>query len=305
MLTLPSLNDIDPITKWAVPVFVVFLVLEILLLRRRRGSAYPTQDGIQSVSLGVLSTPISAVVRTGAFLVFTWLYQFRLFDLDMSHLLPWVLLFFADDLSYYLHHRMGHTVRLLWAGHVAHHSSQHFNFAVALRQAWGELATKYVWYLWLPLVGFHPLAIMVMSAANLVYQFFVHTEVVGRLGPLEWVFNTPSHHRVHHGSNIRYLDRNHGGILIIWDRLFGTFEPESPEEPVRYGLTHPLPPMGLLSLAFHEYVAIWRDVKRAPTLKAKLGYVFMPPGWSHDGSTQTAEALREQAARSPATGAGG
>ena len=138
----------------------------------------------------------------------------------------WVLLVLGDDLSYYLHHRAGHTVRLLWARHVTHHSSQEYNFAVALRQAWGELATKYVWYAWLPLLGFHPLAILTMAAVSLVYQFFLHTEVVGRLERLGLFLNTPSHHRVHHGSNIRYLDRNHGGMLILWDRLFGTFEPE-------------------------------------------------------------------------------
>lgn len=301
-LELPNPLSLDPVTGWAVPVFVLFLLLEALLIRRKRNGAYPLSDGVTSVSLGILSTPINALAKTLAFVGFTWIYQHRIFTFDMGVWWSWVLLVLGDDLSYYLHHRAGHTVRLLWAGHVTHHSSQEYNFAVALRQAWGELATKYVWYAWLPLIGFHPLAILTMAAVSLVYQFFLHTEIVGRLDRLGLFLNTPSHHRVHHGSNIRYLDRNHGGMLILWDRLFGTFEPERQEEPVVYGLTSNIASRNLWVLAFHEYAAIWRDVKRAPGLRAKLGYVFMPPGWSHDGSTLTAEQLRRsQASTAPST----
>lgn len=190
-----------------------------------------------------------------------------------------------------MHHRVCHEIRLFWAGHVNHHSSVHYNLAVALRQSWGEIFHKYVWWAWMPLVGFHPGAMMVMVSFTLIYQFFLHTESIKKLAWLDYIFNTPSHHRVHHGSNVRYLDRNHGGILIIWDKLFGTFEPE--KEKVVYGITKNIHTFSLIEIATHEYKALWNDVKNAPGLLIKLKYIFMPPGWSHDKSSLTAAELRK------------
>lgn len=291
---MPSPFELDPVTGFAVPVFFVLLVLEFAVLQLQRRQTYPRADALASLAMGIGSAPINVVMKTVAFLVFSALYQLRLFDLPMGAAWVWVLLVFADDLAFYMHHRACHSVRLFWAGHVNHHSSTHYNFAVALRQSWGELTHKYIWWLWLPLVGFHPLMILMMMAFSLIFQFFLHTTLVGRMGILEAVLNTPSHHRVHHASNIRYLDRNHAGIFIIWDRLFGTFEPERDDEPVVYGLTSNIRTVNPLRIASHEYASLFRDVRNAPTFGAKLRYLFKPPGWSHDGSTKTAGELQRE-----------
>jgi sterol desaturase/sphingolipid hydroxylase (fatty acid hydroxylase superfamily) len=187
-------------------------------------------------------------------------------------------------------------VRLLWAAHENHHSSQHYNLSTALRQSWTTPVTGPLFWAPLALAGFAPHMILTAQAWSLLYQFWIHTESIRSLGPLEWVLNTPSHHRVHHGSNLAYLDRNHAGILIIWDRLFGTFAPEV--EPVRYGLTKNVTTFHPVRVAFHEFVAIGRDLRRAPTVRAALGYLLRPPGWSHDGSTRTA--AQERAAQASA-----
>jgi sterol desaturase/sphingolipid hydroxylase (fatty acid hydroxylase superfamily) len=184
-------------------------------------------------------------------------------------------LFFADDFSYYCFHRISHECRLFWASHVIHHSSQRFNLGTALRQTWTGNFMSFVFWLWLPLIGFPPVMVLTMQAISLLYQFWIHTELVRHMGPLEWVLNTPSHHRVHHGSNQQYLDRNHAGVLIIWDRMFGTFEPE--REKVVYGLTKNLNSYNPLRIAFHEWIDIWRDLRNAQTWKQRLISVFGSP----------------------------
>jgi sterol desaturase/sphingolipid hydroxylase (fatty acid hydroxylase superfamily) len=207
-----------------------------------------------------------------------------------------VALFFAEDFVYYWWHRASHEVRLLWAAHENHHSSRHYNLSTALRQSWTTPFTTVPFYVFLPLLGFHPFMVATQVGVSLLYQFWLHTELVGRLGPFEWLFNTPSHHRVHHGTNLEYLDRNHGGILILWDRLFGTFEPE--RAPVRYGLTKNIDTFSPFRIAFHEWASMARQAWSGRGLREALGYVLLPPGWSPDGSTLTASQLR--AARSPA-----
>jgi sterol desaturase/sphingolipid hydroxylase (fatty acid hydroxylase superfamily) len=288
---MPTLFELDPITNLAIPFFALFVILEARLLRRR-GERYPTGDALASIAMGIVSAGLAIAPKIVSYRALSFLYEHRLATLPTDAAWAWALLFMADDFSFYWHHRACHTVRLFWAGHVNHHSSTHYNLAVALRQAWGELVHKDVWWLWLPLVGFHPLMILTMMGVSLVGQFFLHTRVVDRLGPLEAVLNTPSHHRVHHASNVRYLDRNHGGLLVVWDRLFGTFEPEDPALPVVYGLTTNIRSLNPLVIATHEYAALVRDVRRAPRLADKLRYVVMPPGWSHDGRTKTTAQLR-------------
>ncbi len=208
-----------------------------------------------------------------------------------------VLLFLAEDLCYYAFHRASHEIRFFWAAHVNHHSSQHYNLSTALRQSWTTPFTGPWFWMILPLLGFAPWMVLLQQAISLLYQYWIHTEAIGRLGWLEYVFNTPSHHRVHHGANPQYLDRNHAGILIVWDRLFGTFEPE--RAPVRYGLTTNLTSHNPLHIAFHEWRAIGADLRRARSLREAFLYVFGPPGWSPDGSRQTSRQLRA-AAESPA-----
>jgi sterol desaturase/sphingolipid hydroxylase (fatty acid hydroxylase superfamily) len=286
----------DALIAWAVPLFVVSMLVEHLIARHQRRELYERRDALTSIAMGLGAVLVGLPFRVAFLWVLTLVYEHRLFTMP-SGLLGYVLLLFAEDLCYYWSHRTNHEVRLFWAGHVNHHSSEHYTLATAVRQSWTQPYLMWIFWLPLPLLGFSPEMILLQQAVSLIYQFFIHTQLVGKLGPLEWVFNTPSHHRVHHATNVRYLDKNHGGIFILWDRLFGTFEAERDEEAPVYGLTTNLGTFALLTVAFHEWVAIWRDVRRAPGLANKLRYVFMPPGYSHDGSTLTARQLQDRERR--------
>jgi sterol desaturase/sphingolipid hydroxylase (fatty acid hydroxylase superfamily) len=212
------------------------------------------------------------------------------------------VLFFAEDLCYYWFHRLHHEVRFLWAAHVNHHTSQYFNLSTALRQPWFTPITGPIFWLPLALLGYPPAMILTAEAISLIYQFWIHTETVKRLPrAFEFLFNTPSHHRVHHGKNVAYLDRNHAGVLIVWDRLFGTFAEEDAHDPARYGITHDLTSFNPFWIAVHEFVSIGRDLRRAGSLRAAFGYLFAPPGWSPDGSSLTAAQLRRAAEPLPKT----
>jgi sterol desaturase/sphingolipid hydroxylase (fatty acid hydroxylase superfamily) len=186
------------------------------------------------------------------------------------------LAFFADDFSYYWFHRTSHECRFFWASHVVHHSSQHYNLSTALRQTWTGGFFSFVFWLWMPFAGFQPIMIFTMQAISLLYQFWIHTEFVSRLGAIELVMNTPSHHRVHHATNPQYIDRNHAGILIIWDRMFGSFEPE--KQRCNYGLTTNINTFNPLRIAFHEWIAIGHDVRTARSWREGLVAVFGNPG---------------------------
>lgn len=294
-MEFPNPFTLDPVIGMAVPFFFLFIGVELWVRNRQEMPKYDGKDAVASVAMGIGAGVINLLVKTTAFLLYYWVYQYRVFDLS-DYWWSWILLFFADDLTFYIHHRSCHEIRLFWAAHVNHHSSQHYNLAVALRQSWGELFHKYIWYLWLPLVGFHPVQMITIMAISLIYQFFLHTETVKRFPAfIEFFFNTPSHHRVHHASNVRYLDRNHAGILIIWDRMFGTFSPELDEEPVVYGITTNIHTYNPLRIATHEYAALGKDLGKSKKWGDKIRYIFKPPGWSHDGSTMTAEEMRKNA----------
>ncbi len=281
---------------WAVPVFVGLLLIELLASRLHLppgARGYEWRDALTSLSLGVANVLVAALMKAAAGVVFLTAYHFRLFDLGTGWPV-WLMLFVADDFCYYWFHRFHHEVRLLWAAHVNHHSSRFFNLSTALRQSWTTPITGPIFWVPMALVGFHPAMILTAQAVSLIYQFWIHTEFIGRLGPLEWVLNTPSHHRVHHGANVEYLDRNYGGILIVWDRLFGSFEPE--RAPVDYGLTRNIDSFNPLRVGFHEWLAMFRDGARASGWRQRLGHVFQPPGWSPDGSSLTARQMKALAA---------
>lgn len=276
---------------YSIPAFIVLMALEIVWARKnpdRRG--YDYRDTRASLSMGILNVGFSAAAKLLSIPFFAWVYSHRILDVGNAWW-AWLVLLVAEDFCYYWFHRSHHEVRVLWAAHVNHHSSEHYNLSTALRQALLTPLTGPIFWAPLALIGYPPWMILTAQAWSLLYQFWLHTESIDRLGPLEWIMNTPSHHRVHHGKNVRYLDRNHAGIFILWDRLFGTFEVES--EPVVYGLTKDIKTFNLIQIGFHEVAAIARDVRRAPGLRAKLGYMFAPPGWSHDGSTQTARELQK------------
>jgi sterol desaturase/sphingolipid hydroxylase (fatty acid hydroxylase superfamily) len=286
----------DPIL-YAIPIFVVSVVVEALWARRHAGDArirgYELRDAAASMSMGLANVVLGAFAKLLVSIpLFTWLYDHRVADIGHSWW-SWIVLLFAEDCCYYWFHRVHHEVRFLWACHVNHHSSQFFNFSTALRQPLLTPLSGPLFWAPLPLLGFAPWMVFIAQSWSLFYQFWLHTEAVDRLGPLEWVLNTPSHHRVHHGKNVPYLDKNHGGIFILWDRLFGTFAPEA--ERVVYGLTKDIQTHNPARISFHEFASIGRDVARAPGLSAKLGYLLAPPGWSHDGSTQTATQLQRAA----------
>jgi sterol desaturase/sphingolipid hydroxylase (fatty acid hydroxylase superfamily) len=205
-----------------------------------------------------------------------------------------VLILLADDFAYYWFHRISHRMRYFWASHVVHHSSQKYNLSTALRQTWtGEISGSFMFYAWMPLVGFEPIWILTAQSTSLIYQYWIHTETIGKLPKwFEFIFNTPSHHRVHHGSDLKYLDMNYAGILIIWDRMFGTFIKET--DTPKYGLVKNIDTYNPARIAFIEWGQVIQDVWRAPGLYNKIQYVFGPPGWSHDGSSFTTDEMKAE-----------
>lgn len=277
------------LVAYAIPAFLGLLALEILWSRKRGLGLYEARDTAASLTMGVGNELLLVATKGAVFGVYVVLWQLSPLELPVVWWV-WPLAILGDDFCYYWFHRAHHEVRCLWAAHVNHHSSQRYNLATALRQSWTTPFTAPLFWAPLALLGIHPMMILTAQAVSLLYQFWIHTELIDRLGPLEWVLNTPSHHRVHHGANAQYLDRNYGGILIVWDRLFGSFEPEG--EKVRYGITHQLTTFNPIRIAFHEWTDIARDVARARTWRERLGFVFGPPGWSPDSGAGTSALLR-------------
>lgn len=287
--------DLPKPLEMAIPAFIILMVIELALGRFRVAKAnYELKDTAASLMMGVgnllLRLPFAGLIAG----VMAWAYQYRVFDIGYQWW-AFLLIFFAEDFVYYWFHRLSHEHRFWWCAHINHHTSQHYNLSTALRQTWsGNLAGTFM--LWVPLawLGFPPALIAFQSAVSLVYQFWIHTETIGRLpAPIEWVFNTPSHHRVHHAINPRYLDRNYAGILIIWDRMFGSFEPENDDEPCRYGIVKQLSTFNPIRIAIHEWADMIRDAWNTPGIGPKLMMLFGPPGWSADGSRQTSRQMRQ------------
>ena len=277
---------------YAIPVFVLLIVAELLWAKRSRPDAYESRDTGTSLAIGLGSTVAGALTGGAVAALLVWVHGFALLDIGWAWW-AWPLCFVLDDLAYYWFHRSAHRVRWFWASHVNHHSSQHYNLSTALRQSWtGFVALSFIFRLPLAAIGFEPGMILVCGGFNLIYQFWIHTESIGRMPRwFEAVMNTPSHHRVHHAVNPRYLDRNYAGTFIVWDRLFGTFAPEDDADRIRYGIVSQLGTFNLLKSVFHEWQAIGRDVRRAPW-RHKLSYLWREPGWSHDGSRETSDMIR-------------
>src|SRR5579875_2116077 len=267
----------DPIV-YAIPAFVAFLALELLSFRfleddrRDDYAGYAYRDSRTSILMGLGSLVVNGAARIGALIGYAALYVLTPLRFDTSRWYTWVVAIVAVDLLYYLQHRAAHRVRILWAAHQAHHNSQRFNLSTAVRQKWNPWWELIVWVP-LPLLGVPPWLIFTAFSINLIFQFFVHTERIDRLPrPIEFVFNTPSHHRVHHASDRDYLDKNYAGILIIWDRMFGSYAEET-HRPT-YGLTKNVDSHNPFRLQYHEYAAIARDVRRASSARERLGYLF-------------------------------
>lgn len=261
----------------AIPVFMLLMFLEWTWAIRKKIPVYRLPDFISNLSCGIGQQVIGLFLSVGTVAAYGYVYDhWRLATLPTTWWM-WGLLFLGVDFCYYWFHRLSHEINFLWAAHVVHHQSEDYNLSVALRQSWFQQFFSWLFYVPLAWLGFHPVHLLTVAAFNTLYQFWIHTELIGNLGPLEWILNTPSHHRVHHGSNPEYIDRNHGGTLILWDRLFGTFEPE--KSPVVYGITSPLRSFS----AFEANFQYWKYLARLSSQARRFGdwlrtWVAMP-GW--------------------------
>lgn len=284
----------EPVVLYfAIPGFVILLLLEAWYSWKEQKHLYETRDTFSSLAMGIGNVITGFGSKLIVFGAFTLVYRFRLFTLENTWWM-WLLAFFADDFSYYWFHYVSHNMRWFWASHVVHHSSQHYNLSTALRQTWtGNLTGAFVFWMWMPLVGFHPFVVILMQQISLIYQFWIHTEAIQTLPrPIEFIFNTPSHHRVHHATNLKYLDKNHGGILIIWDRIFGTFKAEE-ERPV-YGLTKNIQTYNPVRIALHEWGTMFKQARQAGSIRQAINYLWRPPGWSHNGASKTTRQLLDE-----------
>ena len=299
---------------WLLPVFMACAALEWWWLakrahgslngadvRARRGSL----DGRESLaSLAIaFGQPVSRLAATAVWGgVVEWFWLHRVATVPLDTVWGLALLFFGTELCYYAYHRAGHEIRWFWASHCVHHSPEHMNLTAAYRLGWtAGISGAALFFVPMIVLGFAPIAVFAVLGLNLLWQFWLHTELVPKLGWFEWVFNTPSHHRVHHASNPRYLDTNYGGILIVYDRLFGSFAEEDAAEPCRYGLVTPVNSHNPLRIAFHDWMALVRDLAAARSLRAVLGALFGPPGWQADGLGPTTKNLRRGLVSAPAT----
>ncbi len=260
---------------------LAFMVLEYLLARLASYDieTHDLRESAASVAISFGQQAIKALEAGLVAIPFALAYNHRLLDFDTAAPLAIAMLFLATEFFYYWQHRASHRIRWMWATHAVHHSPTRMNFTAAIRLGWtGTISGNFLFYLPLAWIGFNPLAVVSMLGANLLYQFFVHTELAPRLGPLEWVLNTPAHHRVHHASNASCLDRNYGGVLIIFDRLFGTFAEAPKSEPLRYGLVGVEPTLNPLRVALGEWGRMFADLRKARSLKEGLTFLFARPG---------------------------
>ncbi len=283
------------VTKLAVPFYIIAILIELVAIRywQRKGD-FETRDTLTSLLMGTGNVAAGLLLGFVSLTALMWVWQFRFFDLGL-HWWVFIVAFVFDDLRYYCYHRIAHRVRWVWAEHVNHHSSQHYNLSTALRQSWtGQITGMFILQVPMVLLGFHPAVIAFVYGFNLVYQFWIHTEAIGKMWrPFEFIFNTPSHHRVHHATNPRYLDANYAGTLIIWDRMFGTFVAELDEDVPRYGIVKNIGTFNPIRVAFHEWVGMLKDtLSPGLTLRQRLLYLVAPPGWSHDGSRKTSADLK-------------
>jgi len=280
----------------SVPVYTVIIGMEILFSNWQHRRYYSLRDTLFNVLFTILNASLDLLLR-GLFYIgiLMWCYSHRFTQIETGWLY-WLLLFIAEDLVFYVEHRIDHYCRIFWAVHVTHHSSGEFNLSTGFRSSVLQPVYRFIYFIPLALLGFHPLDIVFMYALTQTYGILVHTQYIHKMPRwFETFFVSPSHHRVHHASNPIYLDKNMGMCLIIWDKIFGSFQEELPGEPVRFGLTKPIEkPNNPLYMLFHEWVAIGRDLGKNLPLITRIKYLFMPPGWSHDGSSLTAKQLRQQ-----------
>lgn len=252
------------------------IAIEAFYASRRGSDEFDDKrDTWTNILLGFLSLVWGTIFGFATGWIYVWCYEVAPFKFPADVWWTWVALFFIDDLVYYVFHRVSHESRLFWNFHIVHHSSERYNLSIAVRQSWFSGVLHWIFYAPIMLLGFAPWMFALMHGFNLIYQFWIHTKFIDRLGPLEWLLNTPSHHRVHHGVNNQYLDKNYAGVLIVWDRLFASFVEET--ETPRFGIIHPLRSYNPLWINAHGWVEMWHAIKRQPTVLRKLMCVFASP----------------------------
>jgi len=289
-----EIPKIPNLILYAIPFFIVTVIVEGYIIYKKEPANYNLKDAIASISMGIGNLVSNVLSKIWVVFVITYLYEnFRISTIPFAWW-SWLLILFADDFCYYWAHRFGHESRFFWASHIVHHSSKKYNLSTALRQTWTGGFFSFIFYITLPILGFHPLMIFTQMSISLLYQYWIHTELIYKMPKwFETFFNTPSHHRVHHGSNPLYLDRNYAGIFIIWDKLFNTFQPELQNEKVNYGLTKNIDTFNPLKIAFLEWAAVFKDIFKAKTsVTNRLKYLIKPPGWKHDGTGKLSRDLR-------------
>ena len=269
--------DTNSIYLIALPIVLGLICLEVILSNYLNLSVYKTADTLGTVGLLSGNIIVSLLIKGSTLAFHFFLYQFKLFDFisTIPIWMHWALTFIFIDFIYYFYHRISHRSRFLWAVHMSHHSSEEMNFAVAFRQAWLGPVSKIPFFMVLPLIGFDPIIVAVAGVLSTLWGIFGHTQIIKKLGPIEWIFVTPSHHRVHHGSNETYIDKNYGNLLIIWDKFFGTFEAET--EKVKYGLVKNVNTFNPIKITFMGWQEIYRDVKNSKSRKEAIGHFFGPP----------------------------
>jgi sterol desaturase/sphingolipid hydroxylase (fatty acid hydroxylase superfamily) len=281
------------------PLYILVIGVEMLLSHLHLKKYYTLKDTAVNVYLCLVNGGIDLLFRAVYVVILLWFFNFYFVDLSFNPVLYWGSLFILEDLTFYIEHLVDHYCRFFWAVHVTHHSSEEFNLTTGFRSSVLQPLYRFIYFIPLALFGFHPIDIVFMYSLTQIYGILVHTKYINKMPRwFEAVFVSPSHHRVHHASNIRYLDKNMGMVLIIWDRLFGTFQEEVVEDPIKFGLTKPLDnPHHPAKIIFHEWQDLGKDLKKKIPFLIKMKYLIMPPGWSHDGSTKTAKQLRKELLR--------
>jgi sterol desaturase/sphingolipid hydroxylase (fatty acid hydroxylase superfamily) len=283
---------------YAIPFFLGCIALEYVISKRNAQQVYRFHDAVTSLNIGFISETIRSVLKLMSIFVYALVVdQVAAFEWDLKNPAVWVVAFFMYDFFYYWAHRSGHEVNLLWASHVVHHSSEEFNLSTALRQSWTNQIFYWIFYLPMAIVGIPVKVFVIIALVSALYQFWSHTRLVGKLGWADRIFVTPSNHRCHHGRNDYCIDKNYGGTLIIWDRIFGTYTEERDDEPVVYGTLTPLNSWNPVWGNFKNYTTLWRDMRDAKGWREKLYIVFAPPGLINtntNSSVQTPEPITQR-----------
>jgi len=278
----------------SVPIYAIVIGFEFFYSYFKNKGLYTTKGLLSNIYLTSLNMGLDILIRGVCLLILNYFFQFAFIDYGEHTVLYWVILVIAEDFMYYWLHRIDHYCRFFWAVHVTHHSSEEFNFTVGFRSSVFQPLYRFIYFIPLALLGFRAIDIMFVYSATQIFGILAHTQTINKLGFLEYIIITPSHHRVHHGSNVRYLDKNMGMLLVFWDKLFGTFQAEEESDPVKYGLTENIDTHHPIKMVFHEWKNIFADLKKKSSFKDKIMYVFGPPGWSHDGSKKTSSQLRAE-----------